>query len=265
VLADLERCHDGLRVLREPAYRSAALLANTPGQAREALESLGVIVREGIGGHLWEGVTPLLAAAVAAEHPHVHGHLSTLTDGAGALAWWEAYTRLAVPPVLNAFLRHGVVFEPHLQNVVIGVDEAGLPVQVFLRDLEGTKVVEAAHAQAVAALPAEIAGRLTYDRKRGWDRVAYCLIVNHLAEVAAALADLPGCDEAALWDSLRDLLEECAEEHGRPQELRAVLSGVPLPAKANLFTRWDRLADRQAGYVPLWLPLGDVRDAAVSA
>ncbi|CAM5697309.1 hypothetical protein SVIOM74S_03305 [Streptomyces violarus] len=35
------------------------------------------------------------------------------------------------------------------------------------------------------------------------------------------------------------------------------LAGVPLPAKANLLTRWERKADRAAGYVRLPSPLGE--------
>jgi hypothetical protein len=37
-----------------------------------------------------------------------------------------------------------------------------------------------------------------------------------------------------------------AREHGWPAPLRAVLAGVPLPAKANLRLRWARGADREA-------------------
>jgi hypothetical protein len=39
---------------------------------------------------------------------------------------------------------------------------------------------------------------------------------------------------------------------------------VPLPAKANLLTRWERKADRAAGYVRLASPLApDVLNQAV--
>ena len=48
-------------------------------------------------------------------------------------------------------------------------------------------------------------------------------------------------------------------EHGWPPQLRAVLAGVPLPAKANLRLRWARGADREAGYVPVRNPLGSER------
>ena len=45
--------------------------------------------------------------------------------------------RQVAPPVLHALFGHGVVFEPHLQNVLVGVDGDGLPVQAIFRDLEG--------------------------------------------------------------------------------------------------------------------------------
>ena len=47
---------------------------------------------------------------------------SYLLDGTGpntALNWWKAYLRLLVPPVLSAYFDHGLVLEPHLQNVLI--------------------------------------------------------------------------------------------------------------------------------------------------
>ncbi|MEK8170242.1 IucA/IucC family C-terminal-domain containing protein [Streptomyces sp. M19] len=64
---------------------------------------------------------------------------------------------------------------------------------MLFRDLEGTKLLPDRHAAALAALPEAVARLLTYAPERGWDRVVYCLLVNHLAEMLAALADLhPG-------------------------------------------------------------------------
>ncbi len=51
------------------------------------------------------------------------------------------------------------------------------------------------------------------------------------------------------------MLAEAAAEHAWPPELRAVLAGVPLPAKANLRVRWARDADRDAGYVTVPNPM----------
>ncbi|WP_149182259.1 IucA/IucC family protein [Streptomyces sp. TRM49041] len=274
VLADLAARFPGSAMLREPAYRSLALPppgtdgapggshdggpAGTPDRA--LLEGFGVIVREGLSRRLLPGTTPLLAAAVADEYPTGPGHISRLLHGTGprtALDWWAAYLKLLVPPVLAAYFDHGVVLEPHLQNVVVCVDDEGLPAQVLFRDLEGTKLVPEHHADALAALPAEVAGPMTYDARRGWDRVVYCLLVNHVAEVLAALADLHPGTEPALWARVHATLRAYADRHGCPPRLAALLAGVPLPAKANLLTRWARRADREAGYVRLPSPLAE--------
>ncbi|MCX4555503.1 iron transporter [Streptomyces phaeochromogenes] len=259
-LADLAERFPGSAVLREPAYRSLALPGPDGTPDRELLEGFGVIVREGLTRHLLPGTTPLLAAAVADEYPTSPAHVSRLLDGAGpqaALEWWSAYLRLLVPPVLAAYFDHGLVLEPHLQNVLICVDGDGMPAQVLFRDLEGTKLVPEHHAETLTALPPEVAGPMTYDAQRGWDRVVYCLFVNHIAELLAALADLHPHAEAALWAEVRITLQKYADRHGCPPPLAALLAGVPLPAKANLLTRWERKADREAGYVRLPSPLGE--------
>jgi siderophore synthetase component len=143
-----------------------------------------------------------------------------------------------------------------LQNVLVCVGPDGMPVRMLFRDLEGTKLLPGPHRDRLAALPDSVAGPLTYDPRRGWDRVAYCLLVNHIGETAAALADLCPSAEPRLWAQVRTVLAEYARAYGCPPPLRALLSGVPLPAKANLLTRWRRAADRDAGYVPFTSPLG---------
>jgi siderophore synthetase component len=219
-----------------------------------------VIVREGLSRLLMPGTTPLLAAAVADEYPTGPGHISRLLEGAGpqtALDWWAAYLNLLIPPVLAAYFDHGVVMEPHLQNVLVCVDDDGMPAQVLFRDLEGTKLLPEHHADNLAALPFEVAGPMTYDAQRGWDRVLYCLLVNHVAELLAAVADQHPRIEPDLWAQVRATLRSYADRHGCPPLLAALLAGVPLPAKANLLTRWERKADREADYVRLTSPLAE--------
>jgi siderophore synthetase component len=248
VFAELGRKFPGTVLLGEPGYRTAALAC------RDAYEGLAVIVREGVRARIAPDVTPLLAASLT----EPAGGLFDGRDGDWLLEWWQAYVRIVAPPVLDAFFGHGVVLEPHLQNVLVGVDGDGRPVQAVFRDLEGTKLVSSRHGALLAGLPPGVARGLTYDARRGWDRVAYCLLVNHLAEVAAAIADrcAPAADcERELWRQARQVLTEAAAEHGWPPELRAVLAGVPLPGKANLRLRWYRDADRKAGYIPVPNPL----------
>ncbi|MDO0909550.1 IucA/IucC family protein [Streptomyces sp. DT2A-34] len=269
-LADLAERFPGSAVLREPAYRTLALPGPDGTPDRALFEGFGVIVREGLPQRLAPGTTPLLAAAVADEYPTGAAHISRLLQGADsrtALDWWSAYLNLLVPPVMAAYFDHGLVLEPHLQNVLICVDGDGMPAQVLFRDLEGTKLVPDHHGETLAALPPEVAGPMTYDAQRGWDRVVYCLLVNHIAELLAALADLHPEAEAALWARVRETLRTYADRDGCPPRLAALLAGVPLPAKANLLTRWERKADREAGYVRLPSPLAEdiLRDRNGSA
>ncbi|MFJ3102509.1 IucA/IucC family protein [Streptomyces sp. NPDC086835] len=267
VLNALATRFPGSAVLREPAYRSLLLPGPDGAPDRALFEGFGVIVREGLAARLLPGTTPLLAAAVADEYPTGPGHISRLLEGAGprtALDWWSAYLKLLVPPVLAAYFDHGLVLEPHLQNVLVCVDEEGMPAQVIFRDLEGTKLVPEHHADALDGLPASVAGPMTYDAQRGWDRVVYCLLVNHVADMLAAVADLHPQTERALWAEVRATLQAYADRYGCPPRLAALLAGVPLPAKANLLTRWQRKADREAGYVRLPSPFAeDVLSEAV--
>ncbi|HEX2316370.1 MAG TPA: IucA/IucC family protein [Thermomonospora sp.] len=242
---------DGCRLLAEPAYRTLHLAD------LRLHEGLGVILREGLDG---VPGTPLLAAALADPYgtgPASVAKLPCLNTPDDALIWWDRYVELVVPPVLHAYLAHGVVLEPHLQNVLVSVDDEGLPVHAVFRDLEGTKLVTERWEHRLAGLPGKVREALTYDADRGWNRVVYCLFVNHLAEVAAAVADLHPELDREMWRVVFDRVAAYGRAHNGGARLRALLAGVPLPAKANLRARWARSADRAASYVPVPNPLRD--------
>jgi siderophore synthetase component len=257
VFDDLAARYPGTALLGEPGYRTVSLAEE------EAVEGLAVIVRDGLRGCLAPGVTPILAAALTEPtDPSVGEAAGSLLDERAPewlLGWWEAYVQRVAPPVLHALFEHGIVLEPHLQNVLIGVDADGLPVQAIFRDLEGVKLLTPRHDAMLAELKPGVARALAYDPERGWNRVAYCLFVNHLAEIAAAIADRhPGMAdrlEADLWNRAHGVLAAFARDHDWPPHVRAVLAGVPLPGKANLRLRWGRGADRAAAYLNVGNPL----------
>ncbi|MFF4488764.1 IucA/IucC family protein [Streptomyces sp. NPDC001544] len=196
-------------------YRTAAF----------AFEELAVLVRDGLRDHLLPGATPLLAAGL------VEGFDGNpLAHAADPEAWWEAYLRQVVPPALTAFAEHGVVLEAHLQNTLVAVDASGTPVQALFRDAEGVKL-----------LP-------DVSRAAGWERLVYCLVVNHLTEIAAALAEHhPGLDP---WPAARRALAA----HDLP-EIPALLASPTLPGKTNLLLRWTGADGADARYLPLPNPL----------
>lgn len=271
-LAAMQTASPGFGLLLEPAARSVQLPEHlgTNDQRLAVLEGFGSIVRSGLRSAEGGSSRVHLMGSLAVASPDPAGTPTRLADlapanGAGAgrarwaREWWERYVGLLVPPVLRLWAEYGIVLEPHLQNVLAVLDPDGLPRKVLARDLEGTKLIASRHAETLAALPPEVERGAAYDEERGWNRIAYCLFVNNLAEVAGALADLvpedPGFEDM-LWALLGDVVEHASEELGRPARLRALLAGVPLPAKTNMLIRWQRAADRHAGYVPFPNPFG---------
>ncbi|MEU6144117.1 IucA/IucC family protein [Streptomyces sp. NPDC047081] len=227
--------HD-LRKLRRTDTAAAQAFAAVPGPAAWlsdrgyrtvdfAFEELAVLVRDGLRGHLLPGATPLLAAGL------VEGFEGSPLAGArDPDAWWQAYLRAVVPPALAAFDDHGVVLEAHLQNTLVAMDPEGTPVQALFRDAEGVKLL------------ADV------ERAAGWERLVYCLVVNHLTEVAAALAERhPGLDP---WPAAR----RAFARHDLP-EIAELLSSPTLPGKTNLLLRWTGADGAAARYLPLPNPL----------
>ncbi|MEW2119035.1 IucA/IucC family protein [Streptomyces sp. NPDC005474] len=229
--------HDLLK-LRRTDSAVAAAAARTPGAwlsdrgyrtAGFAFEELAVLVRDGLRDHLVPGATPLLAAAL------VEGFDGTPLDGlSDPAAWWTAYLRAVVPPALELFARHGVVIEAHLQNCLIAVDGNRTPVQALFRDAEGVKL-----------LP-------EVSRAAGWERLMYCLVVNHLLEIAEALRERhPDFDP---WPAVRTEFARQSRRLDLP-EAAALLTASTLPGKTNLLLRWTGADGADARYLPLPNPL----------
>lgn len=231
--------HDLLK-LRRTDEAVVSAFAASPGRAAWlsdrgyrtadfAFEELAVLVRDGLRDHVLPGATPLLAAAL------VEGFEgSPLAATEDPAAWWEAYLRAVVPPALAAFADHGVVLEAHLQNTLVAVDADGTPAQALFRDAEGVKLLS------------------DVPRAAGWERLVYCLVVNHLCEVAAVLAERrPGFDP---WPAARRELAG----HDLP-EAAALLTAPTLPGKTNLLLRWTGADGADARYLPLPNPLAAAR------
>lgn len=230
--------HDLLKLRRIDTAVAAAAASVTPGAwlsdrgyrtADFAFEELAVLVRDGLHAHLVPGSAPLLAAAL------VEGSDGTPLDGLrDPAAWWTAYLRAVVPPALELFARHGVVIEAHLQNCLIAVDAAGTPVQALFRDAEGVKL-----------LP-------EVSRAAGWERLVYCLVVNHLVEIAEALRERhPDLDP---WPAVRTEFERQGRRLHLP-EAAALRTAPTLPGKTNLLLRWTGADGADARYLPLPNPL----------
>ncbi|GAA0393816.1 IucA/IucC family protein [Streptomyces luteireticuli] len=194
-------------------------------------ETFPVLVRDGLDGHLLPGATAVLGAALPEGFDG-----NPLDRVADPLSWWTAYLDSVVPPVLEAYARHGVAVECHLQNTLVAVDADGVPVQAVFRDTEGAKVVP--------GTPRETARR----------RLVYCLVVNNLTEIAGALAHrFPGAADE-LWPVARREFERYDKERGLPGT-EELLAAPTVPAKANLLSRWIDADGTDPRYLPVPNPL----------
>jgi siderophore synthetase component len=261
----------GLRVLEEPAFLSIDLRDADAQRNLEVTEGFGLILRETLEGKLPPGSVPLLAGSLFGDHVLGERRLRNLIESfaeragvsreSAAEIWFHAYAAQLLPPVLHCFFAHGIIFEPHLQNVVIGL-EGGLPRQLILRDFEGVKLVPEHHGPAQLGQASPRAREaLWYSAEQGWNRIAYCLFVNNFCEAIGRLAGDSERLERRLWAIVRHHLQEYQSRFGHPAsapKINALLSGQAFPGKGNLTNRFFKRPDKEAAYHPVGNPLAMV-------
>ncbi|ONH49521.1 iron transporter [Pseudomonas gessardii] len=254
----------GFRLMPEPSATSLDLSAlGTLEQAREVTECFGIVYRENLPHADRQRYQPQVAMALFTWDRQGRSicrpQLQRYADNTGlsieqaTLDWLQAYAGLMLGGVLYCLFRQGVALEPHLQNTVIGFAENGLPSQVWIRDLEGTKLVpEIWPTERLSALDERTRSSVYYSAQKAWQRVGYCALVNNLGEAIFHLANGSGSLEQQLWAQVGDLLHVQSARLDHPTELRELCAGAPFPSKENFMTRLMMRADREAGYT--WLP-----------
>lgn len=261
----------GFDVMLEPAATSLdvasvdpALHAADPLAARALSESFGILYRQGIPAAQRARWQPQVAAAlftcdaqgdsVCAARLRALGS-AQMDHRTATLLWFRAYAGLLLDGVWSALFQHGIALEPHLQNTVIGFAD-GWPTRVWVRDLEGTKLL--AHHWPAARLRGvgeRARQSLYYTPEQGWNRVAYCALVNNLAEAIFHLGEGDAALQARLWRCVGEIALRWQQRHGAQAALQGLLDGAPLPGKNNLGTRLWQRADRQSDYTALPNPI----------
>lgn len=174
-----------------------------------------------------------------------------------ARLWFQGYVRQLLPPLLSAFFKFGVAFEPHLQNVLLRIENDAV-VGVVLRDMEGTKLDGARWSHdRLPEINARARSSMCHDRSTAWRRVMYCLLVNNLSQ-AVHSCSRGLCDDSVLWELVRTELEKFIQDDGSQlcrELLGSLLNGEAIPGKANLITRFKQSADSQADYICVSNPL----------
>ncbi|MBC3885222.1 IucA/IucC family protein [Undibacterium griseum] len=275
LLPGLQREFPGLEVLEEPAFMSVDLHDADPVRNREVIEGFGMILRRNVEALLRPGATPLLAGALFGNHIYGEMRMRQLLgdiaarDGSPLASvterWFSDYVEQLMHPVLHCYFAHGIVFEPHLQNVVIGLQD-GWPSQLFLRDFEGVKLLPGHYPeQKLQEISARAREALWYDDEQGWKRISYCLFVNNFAEAICQLAAEQPALQQRLWSVVRHQLHRYQVQWGSPvsaRRINAVLAGEAFPGKTNLSNRFFQRADRASTYVPIGNPIAAAGELA---
>ena len=253
------------RVLEEPASLSADAPRWPDDERRQLREVLGLILRESPLPHLRPDETPLLAGALFA--PAVRGEpiIASILRAARAYTsdakchWLRTYADRLIHPVLYAYFHEGLIFEPHLQNVLVSLS-GFMPTGIYLRDFEGTKLSRAGEPSPFPTkVSRDALAALSYTPDSGWKRVSYCLFVNNLCQAVHHIAGTDALLERMLWREVRESLIAFQRAYGTGESttvLEGLLNGAPLPAKAGLITRLRRQPDREAIYVDMANPMG---------
>ena len=262
VLGDLDTAVDGpagsFGVLHELGFRRLVAPDGCPAGDAEALGAASaVLYREGppIAG----AASPMVVAAllepdpVDGVPPLVRAVQQTGRGEAASRAWLARYLDLSLRPLTRLLVRHGIGLEAHTQNSLVALDD-GWPARFLARDLEGTslnrdnpRVLDRFGAVVAADSPA------LYGEAEAWRRFAYYVLVNHLGQLVATLAEHLGPSEAELWSLAGARLADEAVRHGSDPAaapLRALLDAAELPAKANLVSVLEGHGER-----PTWISI----------
>ncbi|MGV8918030.1 MAG: IucA/IucC family protein [Pseudomonas sp.] len=276
IMADLQIEQPGFVLMPEPGATSLDLSAlGTLQEAQEVTECFGIVYRENLPAADRDRYQPQVAMAlftwdqqgrsVCRQQVQRYADNTGLTIEQATVRWLDAYAGQMLGGVLYCLFRQGIALEPHLQNTVIGFAEDGLPTHIWIRDLEGTKLVpEIWPAERLSDLNERTRESVYYSAEKAWKRVAYCALVNNLGEAIFHLANGSESLEQQLWAQISSLLQAQANRLGNPQELIELCSGAPLPSKENFMTRLMMRADREADYTSLPSPLAAIekRDCA---
>jgi siderophore synthetase component len=259
-------------VMPEPAATSLDLspiaAAGQRDNIQEVIECFGILYRDGIAEYLQKKYQPQMAGALFAWDKNGDSlcvkKLQSLAAARGesysslAVQWFDAYLDALLPGIFHYFFNLGIAFEPHLQNTVVGF-ENGLPAHIWLRDLEGTKLMHSHWpADKLSELSEKAKDSVYYSREQGWNRIAYCTLINNISEAIFHLSAGQQALETQLWQALAAAIEQWQLNESEQPELQAMLDGAPIPSKNNLTTRILKQADSLSSYSALKNPLAQL-------
>jgi len=264
--AALVAAHPGFGLVRDPAW----IGVDGPGGPI----GLDTVVRDqpfGATDPLW-CAGALLDARPDRGRPPAADLVLALADRRGmpveraAAQWFRRWVEAVGLPLLWLHGSYGVGLEAHLQNVLVGLDDDGLPDRGWYRDNQGWYAADSRLGRLTALLPGIGADAgLVFDDALVTERVVYYLGVNNLLGCAGALAGAGLADERDLLAVLGDVLRAHLAGPDPSPAAELLVSADRLPVKANLLTgvvgrdELDGPVAAQSVYVEMPNPLREVR------
>jgi len=266
----LEHMHPGLKIMREPGCLTLDFPELPQTQRVLVEEGFGVLFRESPQELKEQNI--LLAGSLFTQglsgESNVKSHIWNLSQlrqisyEQSNLLWFKSYLDSLLPSMFDSLFKHGIVFEPHLQNILIK-EEEGLVTGVWIRDLEGTKLNQQLwKAEQLSDMSDKASNSVLYDQEKCWRRLAYCLFINNIVQAIFCLSRREPVLEARLWHQVRLTVQEYLKQNNNElakDKLSNLLAGKPIPNKANLITRFLKRPDKEAEYTDFPNPLGSSR------
>ena len=196
------------------------------GDSAALAAATGVLYREGPA--MAGSASPMVVAALLEPDPidGVPPIIRAVQQAGGgdgtARAWLERYLAVSLRPLTRLLVRHGISLEAHTQNSLVALDD-GWPARFVVRDLEGASLNRDHPYAGRRFEPFISAGSpALYGEAEVWRRFAYFVLVNHVGQLIATLAEHLGPSETELWALAAGLLADEAVRSGA-----AVLPGAP--------------------------------------
>lgn len=161
-----------------------------------------------------------------------------LDNTQAAYLWFSTFLTICIEPLLWLFCRHEVALEAHQQNLLLKLDEDGLPKHAYYRDSQGYYVTENmfdAHSQYKDIYSNFASGSYEFISHH----FSYYLIMNSVIGIINALGYSGLIEEARLIKCMQDFVY--TKQNAWPKEkskyLNGLLNSPTLPIKDNLATK----------------------------